>query len=81
MRMRSRNIGPQVSAGQGRGIQGRGPGTIRARYRLPWVPQGAERSHPFPLIPISYELPLGCHGEVAHSFADSNIEFAKFKTV
>jgi hypothetical protein len=21
----------------------------------------AERSHPFPLIPISYELPLGCH--------------------
>jgi hypothetical protein len=36
-------------------------GTIRARYQLLWVFQGAERSHPFPLIPISYELPLGCH--------------------
>jgi hypothetical protein len=25
-------------------------GTIRARYRLPWVPQSAERSQPFPLV-------------------------------
>jgi XapX domain-containing protein len=29
---------------------------------LAGVPQGAERSHPFPLIPISYAFPLGCHG-------------------
>jgi hypothetical protein len=26
------------------------------------VPQGGEGSHPFPLIAISYEFPVHCHG-------------------
>ena len=30
-------------------------------YGRIWVTPKAERGHPFPLIPISYELPLGCH--------------------
>ena len=51
----SKRIGAEVSRAEVLG-------TIRARYQLLWVPQGAERGHPFPLIPISYELPLGCHG-------------------
>jgi hypothetical protein len=37
-------------------------GATRVQEGLPTVPQGAERSHPFPLIPISYGFLICCHG-------------------
>jgi hypothetical protein len=36
--------------------------TLGTQYGLPGVPQGGEGSHPFPLIAISYEFPVHCHG-------------------
>jgi hypothetical protein len=42
-------------------------GTLRAQYAFLLVPQGAKRSHPLPLVSISYGFPLGCHGRGQHS--------------
>jgi hypothetical protein len=46
----------------GRGLQGRGRGFDKGAIGFPTVPQGAERSHPFRLIPTSYGFVICCHG-------------------
>ena len=51
----------------GRGLQGRGRGSIRVHLAFLLVSQGARVAVRSPLISIGYRFPFRCHGSGQHS--------------